>query len=416
MAERRCSVCARCESEAKGQPKVEGKRRKKSSAIDFDGPQYLKFADCFSDLGQLKILAMAETLGVQDVSLFSSFMRYLLGVAELRSGLPEERLPRSTEGWGLRPLPEFCRKAVASSDVLHAPARARAQKMVQLYDHVKTICNAAEPTPKLISAWLFLVMISVYVGDVAFVYDFIADDKFFHDTLQGTLCEALQGDFAVLATLVRERLLFWALCRQELNCFFNCQDGRRTVPNNSLPETDDEADQEAPEDDQGDPSKAGGDLPQHRQAGIPRVAFRSRWVDTLVALVPLWARAAETSGQQIFSLLEVVVTGHGNVDQSVEALRRHFGGISGLGCPSSVSQDSARGYRVKFLLSYTFCFLRRGRWFLLELMLHSSLQTHTHTFSSHRNFQFSEANRTYHSWLVYRGQASVLVSCISEES
>ena len=365
VAERRCALCAQVEVEVMGAAcpdaphDQDSKRRKKSSSIDFEGDKYLVFAASFSNAGRSKASTLAEELGILDLPLFLSFLRYLLGVAESRSGLPEGRLPKDSDSWGLSPLPQFCQKVVDSSDVLHAPARGRAQKMTQLYEEIRAIGNHQEPCPLLISAWLVLVMISVYVGDVSFVRQFIMDDKFFHSSFQSVLREATSGAFEVLGKIIRERLLFWALCRQEMNCFFNCRDGRRTVPRaGGVDETDDEREEEAVEDDQGDPACAGKDLTCHRRAGVPRIAFRSRWVDTLVALVPEWVAAAETAGQQIASLAEIVGSGRGDADAAMEGLRRHFAGVRGLGAPSSV--DTARGYRVKFLLSYTLCFLRQG--------------------------------------------------------
>ena len=44
------------------------------------------------------------------------------------------------------------------------------------------------------------------------------------------------------------------------------------------------------------------------------------------------------------------------VDVVMEGLRRHFAGIHGLGPPSSLPGDPARGYRVVFLMSYVYVY------------------------------------------------------------
>ena len=69
---------------------------------------------------------MGEKLGLSDMPL--SFIRHFLGV-ESRSGLPQNRIPNSFESWGLAPV-ELGGRAIASSDLLHAPARSRAPQIL----------------------------------------------------------------------------------------------------------------------------------------------------------------------------------------------------------------------------------------------------------------------------------------------
>lgn len=179
-----------------------------------------------------------------------------------------------------------------------------------------------------------------------------------------------------LAQLSQDRLKFVALTRTEVNCRFNPRDGRRLVGSAAVcsiePDDCNEDEEEigAAEEDVGvDRAFPAPQLPAGKDGGLPRLAYRSRWLDTMVDLQPTWWAMAGQSATKLVSLLSELIetpidAGQGSLNIATERLIESFLAIPVVGAPSKLSianpthEHVSKCYRAKFLLSYTFNVLR----------------------------------------------------------
>ena len=131
------------------------------------------------------------------------------------------------------------------------------------------------------------------VGGADFIERFVLDDDFFHDSFASTTKAYVTEGTPLLHGTVAEPLTLWALCLAELNAFFNPRDGRRLTGarKQSIHERDEDAGELQEElFDAGDAGPCGVPAPNTEESacsGYPRVACRSRWLDTLITMMPL---------------------------------------------------------------------------------------------------------------------------------
>ena len=107
--------------------------KKKSSGISFDIPVYECFKHILSPDMKAKVTRLAQGLHVLEDQheLFMSVMGYTLCVAKDRSGLPEDRFSGEAKAaLDFADMDEYLIEAIAQQDLLHAPARTRAQQAV----------------------------------------------------------------------------------------------------------------------------------------------------------------------------------------------------------------------------------------------------------------------------------------------
>ena len=94
----------------------------------------------------------------------------MLGVASCRSGLDAARCPpEEIPSWGLADLPVAQEQAIRSQDVLHAPARPRAQGMLKRFQRFAGEFSGMQASKHLVEDWMLLVMVCVYLGESTFL-------------------------------------------------------------------------------------------------------------------------------------------------------------------------------------------------------------------------------------------------------
>ena len=279
-------------------PKV---RKTNKNGLTFSTPIYRCYAKGFTEEGEQNALDAARGLGVDETqhALWLSFLRFCLGCSACNSGLPESRLASDDiPSWGMKPVGGFYDASMQRQYALHAPSRTRAKQHAHLYtvlsNAVGPVQEGSETEERLLCAWLDLVFVAVYVGEGAFVEEFILDDRLHTDRFADSLRRFVHEGCADARSVVHSRILFAALTRKELNASFNVRDGRRLVARSARPqlaaadvaknedesaEGQDEILMEA-EDAEAPQGAAAPQLPEENLC--PRIAYCSRWVDTLL--------------------------------------------------------------------------------------------------------------------------------------
>ena len=169
--------------------------------------------------------------------------------------------------------------------------------------------------------------------------------------------------------LVEDRLLFWALTLVQLNVYFNPRDGRRLCDTgfveHPIAEDDGEFDETCC-----DPADLG---PTHvlaphtlktHTSGCPRVAFRSRWFDTALAMQRIWWRDSLHSAVKFCALLNTMrqlddeenslIPRRQQLEHSMHELLTTFiavpiiGAASALEVPLPTHSKTAKAYRPNF--------------------------------------------------------------------
>ena len=224
--------------------------------------------------------------------------------------------------------------------------------------------------------WLYLLCSSVYAGESEFIGRFVLDDMYHHDAFEDAFHAYLKAGGSDVKTLVKNRLLFLALTRSEVNVFFNPHDGRRLCDTRGV-YNDIECAQEddrllvVPCDDldEGDISYPAQETNDISKSGCPRVACRSRWLDTMLALQDTWWDAARQCAEQVVALvknlrrsesedMEFAVSRAKRAEQATETLLNAHRRTEILNVKNPTHERTAKSYRPKFLLSYAFVVLR----------------------------------------------------------
>ena len=238
---------------------------------------------------------------------------------------------------------------------------------------------------RLWHVFFFLQISNVYVGDASFIERFILNDGFDGEIFSEHVSSWVTHDRDSLAQLSQDRLKFVALTRTRVNCRFNPRDGRRLVGSAavcSIEPDDCNEDQEeigAAEENVGvDRAFPAPQLPAGKDRGLPRLAYRSRWLDTMVDLQPTWWAMAGQSAAKLVSLLSELIetpidAGQGSLNIATERLIESFLAIPVVGAPSKLRianpthERVSKCYRAKFLLRHTFtsyvtCVQRKQLW------------------------------------------------------
>lgn len=288
------------------------KKTKKSSSISFDHPDFCVFDEHFASDLEREVRCMGESLKVlpDQMSLWLSLNRFALGVAVRNSGLPEDRFPTSARdrlAGGMVPLDDYGQHCLNNQDKLHAPARKRAQEAIALWNWLRDCVGDTMNNLWLATLFLFLQYMNVYVGEADFLERFVLDDTFFHNSILAAMeCYVKEGD-PLLHTIVHERLMFWALSLRELNVFFNPRDGRRQTDTRKRPIQEEDEDRDELQEELFDAADAGPcdapapDTDETACSGCPRIACRSRWMDTLIAMQDTWWKCAEEAASSVVS-------------------------------------------------------------------------------------------------------------------
>ncbi len=177
------------------------------------------------------------------------------------------------------------------------------------------------PTPdgsaseRIWHVWFFLQFSNVYAGNAEFLERHVFwrdgdDEHIFGKTVH----DWVQTGNNKVVKVVKGRLLFAALTRKEMNCYFNKFDGRRQTGSvdADAAQTDEcevhEGGHCAEEDEGGNWQEAAAELPPERQQGLPRIAFNNRWVDTMLAMQEAWwQRAGECAAVLVLLLAPNIV-------------------------------------------------------------------------------------------------------------
>lgn len=341
------------------------KKQKRSCAdISFSAQAYEIFKDyCSEDLVK-KLRDLGRELHVRPdrETLWLSFCRFAFGVADRKHGLPDARFSeeaRAALASGLLAMDRCGEYLMDQQDVLHAPARKRAREAAKLFASLQASAARAsmeaESTEqqelRVMHVWLYLLCSSVYAGESDFIGRFVLDDMYHHDAFEDAFHAYLKAGGSDVKTLVKNRLLFLALTRSEVNVFFNPHDGRRLCDTRGV-YNDIECAQEddrllvVPCDDldEGDISYPAQETDDISKSGCPRVACRSRWLDTMLALQDTWWDAARQCAEQVVALvknlrrsesedMEFAVSRAKRAEQATETLLNTFIAIPLIGAP-----------------------------------------------------------------------------------
>lgn len=404
LADRRCQSCVDREAaeapdanlvvEDRNDAACKSKSSKKTGDITFHETHFLLFSDVLTGSTANEAADIGRALGVQPdkMQLWNSFLGYLLLSAKAKSGLEADRFPETAkQALQFAELEEHLEELVQLQDLLHAPARTRAREAVSLFnvleDVTKTRGYASDQRlgresllarERLWHVFFFLQISNVYVGDASFIERFILKDGFDGETFSEHVSSWVTHGRDSLVHLTQDRLKYVALTRTEVNCRFNPRDGRRLVGSAAAcsiePDDCDEDQKEigAAEEDVGvDRAFPAPQLPAGKDRGLPRLAYRSRWLDTMVDLQPTWWAMAGQSAAKLVSLLSELIetpldAGLGSLNIAAERLIESFIAIPVVGAPNKLKianpthERVSKCYRAKFLLSYTFNVLRNA--------------------------------------------------------
>ena len=383
------------------------KNRKKTSEIDFDASAYQMLGEQLSPTLLDRVRRLGSVLGVvADAStLWVSFMTYLLILVVARSGLPEERFPIGAQD-ELRKslnLPEgLWTDAFNRQDVLHAPARKRAPQAVEVYKLLLSCCGEASSLTsaqhlRLWRLWFHLLCVLIYVGDIWILNCCVFRDGLDDYVFKQCVWRYAQVGDAEILNVVKQRLTFLALTRKSINCRYNPRDGRRlTLLDGQAFLCPQEQEEEAAEDhhidDHGPVAEPAVDDPSLTAvAKCPRIAFKSRWTDTLIACQDLWWLQTWACAQTFQNILEE--SADSVLDGLTEQLVKSFVALLVLGAPKLLQNPTYEQFAKMHIpsckLKYRECSFPLAAsnqpYPLLQAMLSSMGMNHTDGYSSRRS-------------------------------
>ena len=346
------------------------------------------FNDAYDSSFKDLVEAMGFRLRVksQEMPLWLSLNSFALGTAVSKSGLSlehfseEARIRLQGMFHNMDIYAEYC---FESQNVLHAPSGKRCQEAASLWSSLRGAAGPVEEDAgaelRLVHLWMFLQFLNVYCGEARFVEGFVMSDEFHHTCFAQAVQAYVVHDNAEVHRLVKDRLLFWALTLVHLNVYFNPRDGRRLCDTgfveHPIAEDDGEFDETCC-----DPADLGPSLVpaphtlETNTSGCPRVAFRSRWFDTALAMQISWWRDSLHSAVKFCALLNTMrqlddeansfIPRWEQLEESTHELLTTFiavpiiGAASALEVPRPTHSTTAKAYHPKFLLSYSFTLLR----------------------------------------------------------
>ena len=289
--------------EPSGHPAKDAAVTKKSRDVTFNDDHFLIFADVLAGHTAATAVEVGGLLGVKpgSMKLWTSFLGYALLSAKDKSGLGDNRFPDAAKrALEFTNVDEYMEELLRQQDTLHAPARTRARQAVSLFAALEKVAASSgawqeEATKRLWHLFFFLQMSNVYAGEVSFIEKFIFADGFDGKVFSQSISAwVLDGHDSVMH-VTQDRLKFAALTRKEVNCRYNPRDGRRhtgSCATCALDADDCQEDQRevvAAEEDSGvDRSVPAPHLPPMHNRGLARLAYRSRWLDTMIDAQPAW--------------------------------------------------------------------------------------------------------------------------------
>ena len=364
--------------EPSGHPAKDAAVTKKSRDVTFNDDHFLIFADVLAGHTAATAVEVGGLLGVkpESMKLWTSFLGYALLSAKDKSVLDDNRFPDAAKrALEFTNVDEYMEELLRQQDTLHAPARTRARQAVSLFAALEKVAASSgawqeEATKRLWHLFFFLQMSNVYAGEVSFIEKFIFADGFDGKVFSQSISAwVLDGHDSVMH-VTQDRLKFAALTRKEVNCRYNPRDGRRHTGSCATCALDaddcqeDEREVVAAEEDSGaDRSVPAPHLPPMHNRGLARLAYRSRWLDTMIDAQPAWWMAAGRCASNLMELLKEVLGARpdgdpGALNSATERLIDSFVAAPVVGAPRNlnvsnpVHERTAKCYRGKFLLSY----------------------------------------------------------------